>query len=422
MSFSSLPLETINNILSQLIEHPSDDKPFRGINSPKSKGPGPIYSLCLTNKSLNTLAKPLLCSHWRYRDVKALPAFVTQVLKCEKARQQVREVRLDDTVMGDYSYIPPLSLGEAEESTLRKAVASSLKMDEDAAQKLNMKGQDAAWAGLLMLLPNIEVLSLTVPNTDPSRIEAVLWAASAPRAELSRFVIENSPFSRLRRFELSHDTAEYTMHADLLVPMFKLPSLRSVHCTMVGIFAESEWRRSENVPKRTSGVEEIKWFFGDPDDATIRTLAGFCRSLRRLTLEWGAYYEDETEFSIEAIKDAILMHSDSLEELVIDTRESAYLDNEGDEDGISFHIGTALTEMKVLRKLEIDQMIVLDSTSRLKTSLIDMLPRSLEYFSIDTRRQCEYETKELLVSELIQLVHNSGNRGRFPSLQIINLA
>ncbi|KAH7322451.1 hypothetical protein B0I35DRAFT_425825 [Stachybotrys elegans] len=249
-------LQLSNEILYTILECLSDlDQPS-------------LFPICLVNKRLCAIAKPLLVRRWPANPNSQsanLGLFALKLLRQPALRRHVRELVISDS---DREYV---DLGPDERNDLAAAVPESFSILGEATnfpEQIKLGTRDAIVGLVLSWTVNLTKLDLTVPYTDNRDSEdctALLWISEAVRQVQNQphGVLNCSlPLSNLRWVRYREWGTGYISKARHAVPLFHLPNVKTFYHSQP-YWPLQEWGQA--FYEGGSPIDEVQLFMGSPN-------------------------------------------------------------------------------------------------------------------------------------------------------------
>jgi hypothetical protein len=375
-----------------------------------------LLPVCETSSRLRETAQKFVSRHllideWKWEHTTEV---AQHFLRSPSSRDQIKNLTirsfvrtrsksLDSRASLEEDEHVPLRLSEREGELLAQSAEECFPQMESLCQwkdQLSKGVHDAFYALLIVWAARLETLEIPAyPAWDDMTLETSF--ISQVVRQLMRYDIKvqasrELPLCSLRALRLIEGYSigcDFPCQALIAAPFFYLPRLRSFRTSPgYGINWEISPDGVVPFPKRTSSVVEVYLDGWVCDETGFEQIIIACESLRRLYIT-----DDQVEDSFRLSLEPILVHRDTLEELIIAAR------------GRTTHavVGNPLKEFTRLRRLE---MGIWNLTQDVRSvPILDLLPHSLECMFLEGAT----------VDQLRALAIECGENGRFTNMRRI---
>ena len=310
-SFSSLPFETMNQIIS---------------NVGKS---GSLLNIALTCHSVYDIALPHLYADVRLQQHRQsrgsrsprLWSFTFHVLHNPQLAAYVRAFTLQNRRSSQEDPCDASEPLEVISHQVIKAVHRYSHTKEEATQWIDdlKKGydDDAILAALLPSLPNLERLQLLIPE--------IFWYGGYFSKIFTVSIPDQAnPFDRkpalssLRIVIIDCDSLAPGTPLDLLADILKLPSLREFYSRKIGISHDGDDESLTQLAPNSSKLTHLELRDSRLDASDVTTVLRVCSGLKTFVCELGWHQAGYFEYSIPALRRALDLVAGTLEDLWLD--------------------------------------------------------------------------------------------------------
>ncbi|RDW68995.1 F-box protein [Aspergillus mulundensis] len=240
--------------------------------------------------------------------------------------------------------------------------------------------EDAWWAILLTLVPNLERLGMRWEGPADRRAEIMRRALRHEKPFDSR-----PAFTRLEFVEIRRPNESPMILSDLL-PFFKIPSVRTVLCDGIVDWAQDEQRGAIQELGRSSNVRDLALLASNSHTGFSSVILA-CARLETFLCANTMYAEQGKLWNPSAAWRALVAHKDTLKTIHV-YNETAYGGSFGPEAKSFFG---SMVNFSKLTKLRLDAINVLDwdvETRLAKNNLSDVLPPTIVFLEIYEFHEC----------------------------------
>ncbi|KAG5796597.1 hypothetical protein H9Q69_004347 [Fusarium xylarioides] len=400
-----------------------------------------LFQVIHVNKKVHRIASPLLVRHWPLHHgiflKRAHAFFAVHLLRNPHLQRNVKSIVFDNLIPTETDYS---SARDPDLDALAIPARQLFPNNPNWCNQLICGCIDPVATLLLVLCTRIESLGLTIPDFDEeSRLLVLeLVSLSLKRSGPKR------PLGNLQLGMIKWDDKHEPGHIQYAAPFFHLPKVKTLALSALSdnkrlktILHEEDRKEQYRLglypdiyktrfPIRTSPIEELILAAACLTSKGLLTVVSSCKRLKKLAFTCPGVadlYIDEHNSVL--LKQALLLHVVSLEELAFKL-ETHYLENNyGSTEGES-HTGLNLLkecfpEMKKLKRLTMDIHALYFHDDPLSEKMLDCLPRSLEYLGLECELECFQPQVLRYVEVLCTVLEACGPSNRFCALKTLEL-
>ncbi|KAF5673589.1 hypothetical protein FDENT_10241 [Fusarium denticulatum] len=362
-----------------------------------------LFQVIHANKRLHRIASPLLVRHWPLHRGDLLKyahaRFAVHLVRNPHLQRNVKSIIFEDLIPTEEDYS---GARHPELDALAIPARQLFSNDPNWCNQLICGCIDPVAALLLVLCTSIESPDLTIPYFGEETRLLVLELVSLSLKDGG----PKRPLENLKLGVLRWGVKDEPKHIQYAAPFFHLPKVKTLALSALSdnkplktIEADQNKQfrlgldpdiYETRFPIRTSPIEELMLAAACLTSQGLLTVVSSCKRLKKLafTCQHLDLYMDDHNSVL--LKQALLLHAASLEELAFDL-ENHYLENNyGSVEGEP-HIGLdclkeCFPQMKTLKRLTMDIHALYFYDNPLSEKMLDCLPRSLEYLGLE----CEF--------------------------------
>ncbi|KAF5610664.1 uncharacterized protein FSUBG_2925 [Fusarium subglutinans] len=425
--------------MGQLLDLPDEILTYICISISDSDRVG-LFQVIHANKRLHKIASPLLVRHWPLHwgrlSRRAHARFAVHLVRNPHLQRNVKSIVFEDLVPFEEDSFRA-SPGEFDDLAVP---AHQLFPDEPSwCEGLIRACIDPVAVLLLALCTRIESLDLTISCSD---LESRMLVMELVSLSLKRSG-PRRPLGNLQLGMLRWEDNDGPGHIQYAAPFFHLQKLKTLALSALSdkiplknIFHEEDLKEGSKLgldpdiyqtrfPNRTSPIEELILAAACLTSQGLLTVVSSCKGLKKLAFTCQDLDLHIDEHNSVLLKQALLLHAATLEELAFDLEDHFLEDNDGSLEGEP-HIGLnclkdCFQQMEKLKRLTMDIHALYFFDDPLSDKMLDCLPRSLEYLGLE----CELATDQPEVLRYIEILcpvlEACGPGNRFCALKTLEL-
>ncbi|KAF5229571.1 hypothetical protein FANTH_14141 [Fusarium anthophilum] len=401
-----------------------------------------LFPVTYVNKRLHRIASPLLVRHWPfYREIlyKQAPArFALHLVRNPHLQGNVKSIIIDDLICVEQD--DPLDVAGLDELALvARQRFPELANDPGWCDGLVDGKLDSALALLLVLCTRVESLELTLPYYQQSRLLVLNLVSLTLRHSGPQRPLEN-----LKLAMVGWHDAEDPGDIQCAAPFFHLPNVKTLVVSFLSdkipiksISEEKDQNEHARLgldydiyetrfPVGTSPVEELFLNYTSLTYQGLLTVFSACKRLTKLVfaLHNPAYIIDRPHYSFTLVRQALLLHAASLEELGFDLEGHRFGPDVSLEYGSTMGLEClkrCFKQLNKLKRLTMDIHVIYYHDDPGNENMLDCLPRSLEHLGLLCNLACHRPQVLQLVEILCTVLKACGTGTRLCELKTLEI-